>query len=75
VGVQIAKRGENLQQSLVKLRFTFHLAFHLFEAEREQFESPDRINRMHRALEREMYVVHFEQQQRLVQYSQAIFPR
>ena len=70
--MHVTQRREYFQHSLVKLHYRFHLAAFCFETELQKFQSLDRIDRMHRLFQRQMHIVHLEQQQRLIDDAQPL---
>jgi hypothetical protein len=76
IDVKIARRCEDLQHPLVEEHLARQFALlHSQQAEPEELQSLDRIDRMHGSLERKMDIVHVQQQERLLDYAQPIPPR
>src|SRR5581483_8583043 len=73
--VQVAQRGKDLKQSPVKLHAVFQLATLGFQTELQQLESLNWIDCVHRLFQRQVHVIHFQQQQRLIDNTQTLAAR
>jgi hypothetical protein len=64
--MNVAKRGEDFQQTLVELHLIFHLSLG-FQPVLQQLQALDGVDGMHCALQRKMHVIHLEQQNNLIE--------